>query len=306
MSKEIAERLGTTPDIYSALKNSIYPGAKDESIGLVLSHCRAAKLDPLLKPFHIVPMNVKNSLTGKYEWRDVVMPGVGLYRIQAARTGEYGGIGKPVFGPPITQKFGELSVTYPEWCEVTVERILKDGRIGKFVAQEYWIENYATGKETSAPNAMWKKRVYGQLAKCTEAQALRKAFPELGSQPTAEEMEGKTLLESDLDTATTNKAAELSALLSSKKSEITNTVPHIEQTSIDSNDQEILKSLNSKILGAKNQDELLVVHNEINASKLSTREKMSLQREYKIKYESFKKPVQSEEISEEAKEFFGE
>jgi hypothetical protein len=29
------------------------------------------------------------------------------------------------------------------------------------------------------PNAMWRKRFHGQLAKCTEAQALRKAFPEI-------------------------------------------------------------------------------------------------------------------------------
>jgi hypothetical protein len=42
---------------------------------------------------------------------------------------------------------------------------------------------------------MWFKRSYGQLAKCTEAQALRKAFPEFGAQPTADEMEGKTLNE---------------------------------------------------------------------------------------------------------------
>lgn len=38
---------------------------------------------------------------------------------------------------------------------------------------------------------MWQKRPYGQIAKCAEAQALRKAFPEVGSAPTADEMEGK-------------------------------------------------------------------------------------------------------------------
>jgi hypothetical protein len=41
---------------------------------------------------------------------------------------------------------------------------------------------------------MWKKRSRGQIAKCAEAQALRKAFPDtVSSAPTAEEMEGKNM-----------------------------------------------------------------------------------------------------------------
>jgi len=47
-------------------------------------------------------------------------------------------------------------------------------------------------KDTDMPNAMWKKRPYGQLSKCAEAQALRKAFPEaVPHEYTKEEMEGK-------------------------------------------------------------------------------------------------------------------
>lgn len=179
---------------WSALKNSIYPGAKDESVMMALDYCRARQLDPLLKPVHLVPMSVKDSRTGKSEWRDVVMPGIGLYRIQADRSGDYAGAREPEFGPDTTQTLSGVEVTFPQWCKYTVYKRMPSGEIVEFSAKEYWIENYATGgSDTTAPNAMWKKRPYGQLAKCAEAQALRKAWPEIGQQPTAEEMEGKSL-----------------------------------------------------------------------------------------------------------------
>jgi len=179
---------------WSALKNSIYPGAKDESVMMALDYCRARQLDPLLKPVHLVPMSVKDSRTGKSEWRDVVMPGIGLYRIQADRSGDYAGAREPEFGPDTTQTLSGVEVTFPQWCKYTVYKRMPSGEIVEFSAKEYWIENYATGgRDTTAPNAMWKKRPYGQLAKCAEAQALRKAWPEIGQQPTAEEMEGKSL-----------------------------------------------------------------------------------------------------------------
>lgn len=46
---------------------------------------------------------------------------------------------------------------------------------------------------------MWAKRIHGQLAKCTEAQALRKAWPEIGQEPSAEEMEGKHYVEREIN-----------------------------------------------------------------------------------------------------------
>ena len=192
--------------IWSALKNSLYTGAKDESIKMVLDYCKAAKLDPLQKPVHIVPMSVKNSLTGKYEYKDVVMAGVGLYRIQAARSQQYAGVSEPEFGEDVTCKLGGVDITYPKWCRVTVKKIVNN-TIVEFTAKEYWVENYATaGKDSIAPNTMWRKRPYGQLAKCAEAQALRKAFPEIVSQhPTAEEMEGKHLNDFEVEVVNENQ-----------------------------------------------------------------------------------------------------
>jgi phage recombination protein Bet len=163
---------------WSALKNSIYPGAKDESVMMAVDYCRARQLDPLLKPVHLVPMSVKDSKSGRNEWRDVVMPGIGLYRIQADRSGDYAGANEPEFGPDVTQTLSGVEVTFPQWCKYTVSKRMASGEIVEFSAKEYWIENYATGgRDTSAPNAMWKKRPYAQLAKCAEAQALRKAWP---------------------------------------------------------------------------------------------------------------------------------
>lgn len=185
-------------DLIYTLQTSLYVGAKEESIKMVMAYCRATGLDVMQKPVHIVPM--WNSKAGAMI--DVVMPGVGLYRTQASRTGQFAGSSEPEFGVMITEKIDGVDVSYPEFARCTVKRVLPSGVVAEFTAIEYWKENYAVkgGKDKSvAPNAMWLKRPRGQIAKCAEAQALRKAFPELGSAPTAEEMEGKTFYQSEVD-----------------------------------------------------------------------------------------------------------
>jgi phage recombination protein Bet len=182
----------TDGELINVLRSSLYPGAAEASVNLVLSYCKAAGLDPMQKPVHIVPM--WNNSLGKLV--DQVMPGIGLYRIQASRTGQYAGVSEPEFGPDVTEDIGGQTVTYPAWCKVSVKRVLASGQVCEFTALERWKENYAAKKNNvTTPNAMWSRRPYAQLAKCAEAQALRKAFPEVGSQPTADEMEGKELIE---------------------------------------------------------------------------------------------------------------
>lgn len=192
MSALVPASSGDDRELVTVLQNSLYPGASTDTVRMVLAYCKAAGLDPMQKPVHAVPMYDRN-IQGM---RDVVMPGIGLYRIQAARSGQLAGISEPEFGPDVHATIGGSEITYPAWCRVTVKRQLANGAVADFTAVERWLENYAIkgGKEKSiAPNAMWQRRPYAQLAKCAQAQALRMGFPEIGAAPTAEEMEGKPL-----------------------------------------------------------------------------------------------------------------
>lgn len=185
----------------SALRNSVYPGAKDESIAMVISYCKAKKYDPLKKPVHIVPMNVKNPVTGNYEWRDTIMRGINADREDASRTGQWVGLEDPEFGPDVTENLGGVEFTYPKWCKVTILKKMPDGSVTPWPAKVFWKENYAnkgknksTGDINRAPNDMWARRPYEQLEKVAEARALRRAFSDmLTSEPTFEEMEGRDL-----------------------------------------------------------------------------------------------------------------
>lgn len=169
--------------VWTTLQNSVFPGAKDESILLAVDYCKARKLDILKKPCHIVPMSVTDAKTGNKNWRDVIMPGIYEQRITAFRTGQMAGQDEPVFGDTVTFR----GVEAPEWCRVTVYRFINNERCA-FSHTEYFSEACATTKE-GKPNSMWSKRPRGQLAKCAEAGALRKAFPdELGGVITADEV----------------------------------------------------------------------------------------------------------------------
>jgi len=160
----------------STLRNSIFPGATDDSISMAVAYCQARKLDVLKKPVHIVPMNVKNQMSGQYEWRDIIMPGIAELRTTASRAKSYAGQDAPVFTEFKTLNIGGEKISVPDSCTVTVYKAIGGDRVA-FSHTEFFDEACATKKDGKL-NAMWKKRPRGQLSKCAEAGALRKAFPE--------------------------------------------------------------------------------------------------------------------------------
>lgn len=199
----IHERFPTVDrSAWKALVEAVYPSAKSvDSVVMALSYCKARNLDPFKRPVHIVPM--WDSQAGAY--CETVWPGISELRTTAFRTGQYAGCDETEFGPLTTKEFvGEvwenkrkvertISVTFHEWARITIHRSLTGGRIGKWVGPKVlWLESYATVGKSDMPNDMWKDRSHGQLEKCAEAAALRKAFPEeLGNEYAAEEMEGR-------------------------------------------------------------------------------------------------------------------
>lgn len=196
LSNQLARR-GVDDPTWNTLKNSVFPGAQTASILMAIDYCLARKLDVLKKPCHIVPMEVK---TGKKdqngwdltEWRDVIMPGIYELRTTAMRTGAYAGCSDVQFGEVV--EF--MGVKAPVSARMVVYRFAQNGQKIEFPATVYFEEAAAfKGKgDKRSINAMWTKRPKGQLDKCAEAAALRKAFPEeLGGLQSADEMTGHVI-----------------------------------------------------------------------------------------------------------------
>lgn len=201
---ELAEGKVLDAGMWKVLVEATYPTARSsQAVIMALDYCKARGLDPFKKPVHIVPM--WNSQLRKEV--ETVWPGINEVQTTAARTGEWAGMDKPEWGPDIEKTFKgkvkewvdgrqvqvdeEVTLTFPEWCEVTVYRLIKGHRCA-FSEPVYWLEAYARTGGGELPNAMWRKRTRGQLQKVAKAASLRAAFPEEGEY-TAEEMHGKEI-----------------------------------------------------------------------------------------------------------------
>lgn len=189
---------------WRVLCESVYPSAKTpEAVVMAIDYCRARGLDPFKRPVNIVPM--WNSSLGKEV--ETIWPGINEVQTTAARTGKYAGMDEPKWGEMKTRKFEgtrkykdgntwkeekmSFDLSYPEWCSVTVYRMVEGVRCA-FTEPVYWEEAYAKAGKTDCPNKMWQTRPRGQLLKVAKAFSLRAAFPEEGEY-TAEEMEGKEI-----------------------------------------------------------------------------------------------------------------
>lgn len=177
----IEERFGVDKTAWKSLVEAIFPNATTlNSVVLALSYCKARRLDPFKRCVHIVP--IWNAQLGAMV--DTIWPGIGELRTTAVRTGQYAGRAKTEYGPDITKEWTSTDgtktvVTFPEWAQVTVFRMVQGHRVEFAGPAVFWLETYAvTSRNNDAPNTMWRDRPRGQIDKCAEAASLRAAFPE--------------------------------------------------------------------------------------------------------------------------------
>jgi phage recombination protein Bet len=162
------------------IKNTVARGATDHELKLFLTVAKRSGLDPFSKQIHFVKRKIWNSAKKGYDEVGTIQTGIDGYRAIGEQTGTLAGIDDAVFD--------DESGTHPQKASVTVYRFLTGQRVA-FTASARWSEYAATDREGN-PAAMWKKMPYLMLAKCAEALALRKAFPnDLSGLYTSEEMQ---------------------------------------------------------------------------------------------------------------------
>ena len=149
-----------TQDQVELIKHTVARDATDDELKLYFFECRRRGVHPLDRLVHFI----------KRDGKVTFQTSIDLFRSQAEDTGEYRGQKDIEYGEIIEADGGKV----PEWAKATIKRydpITKE--ILEVSATAYWKEYYPGEKL----GFMWRKMPRGQLGKCAEALALRKAFP---------------------------------------------------------------------------------------------------------------------------------
>jgi len=145
-------KISYTEDQVKLIKSQVAPNATDSELQMFLYQCKRTGLDALTRQIYCIhrggKMTIQTSIDG--------------FRVIAERSGDYAGQDEPIFN----EQDGKIIS-----CKVTVYRFKGDLRYPAAVGVAYMAEY-------NAGNTMWNKMPHTMLAKCAEALALRKAYPQ--------------------------------------------------------------------------------------------------------------------------------
>jgi phage recombination protein Bet len=165
---------GFTVKQVAALRQLGVEKATEGDLAVFFHQCVRTGLDPFARQVYMVGRWDGRAQREKY----TIQTGIDGYRLIAERTGAYAGS---------DESWVESDKGHPLSATVTVHKVVA-GQVRPFTATAHWSEYCQTTKE-GKPMGLWAKMPHRMLAKCAEALALRKAFPQdLAGVYTDEEM----------------------------------------------------------------------------------------------------------------------
>lgn len=184
--------MAMTQEQFRVIEHTIAPGLDQNEMELFFYECKRRGVHPLDRLIFPIKRN-DNSEGGAGQKKLTFQCSIDYLRAAAEDTGKYLGQDPVVFGDelPLSKACpktgaGHDDIMVPEFATVTMLRRSVDGDTIKVSATAYWREYYPGEKL----GFMWRKSPRGQLAKCAEALAIRKAFPrQLGQLYANEEVE---------------------------------------------------------------------------------------------------------------------